>query len=97
MREKLGDKRLQVIIFVALAAVIAYNMFYFAGRGPRSRPGIYQEAGLETGVAAKTVPNWAAEDYGIPSAWGRNPFTGRDLDAVRPPALEPDSSGTPER
>ena len=68
-----------MVVFVALAAVVVYNVFHFHGERPGREGGgqiVFDQAAVEVGLTEST-PNWASGAYHVRSGLARNPFTGR--------------------
>lgn len=94
MRARLDDRGLQVLVFIALAVIIVYNVIHFSGRKPREIAPLFYESGMEIELTPPSAPNWASGLYDVPDGWGRNPFTGR---AMAEQALTPHSAETEPR
>jgi hypothetical protein len=76
MAAKLQNRKVQIVVICMLGAVVLYNVLHFAGKKPRKRNFVYEDAGLEADVGEAVVPNWARGEYKAAASWGRNPFTG---------------------
>jgi hypothetical protein len=74
LKIKLRDRRIQIVVVVALALIVVHNTRYFAHRGKSRRQTVEIDLAIAETVAGAQVPGWASGGYAVTCQWGRDPF-----------------------